>query len=130
MKLGYNIIFILLIIIFSSLISAYSNKHLYKEKEYQHAWCTANNGIEEFRNPDLTRVDCLTETHAVEFDFAEKWAESIGQSLYYQYLTGKKAKVVLILEHPEKQYKYFERASKLSKIYHFDIEYVTPLIFK
>ena len=24
----------------------------------------------EYKNPDKTRVDCLTETHAVEFDFA------------------------------------------------------------
>lgn len=48
--------------------------------------------------PDGTRCDCLTETHAVEFDFGEKWSEAIGQSLYYSLQTGKKAGIVLIIE--------------------------------
>ncbi len=48
--------------------------------------------------PDGTRCDCLTDTHAIEFDFGEKWAESVGQSLYYGLQTGKEPGVVLILE--------------------------------
>ena len=46
---------------------------------------------------DMTRVDCLAKDYAIEFDFAKKWAESIGQSLYYAKMTGKKPAVVLIL---------------------------------
>ena len=68
-------------------------KHEHSESSYQHAWCSAHNGIEEFENKDFTRVDCLTDKYAVEFDFANKWAESIGQALHYQLMTGKKAKV-------------------------------------
>ena len=85
--------------------------------------------MQEFVNSDFTRVDCLTARHAVEFDFANKWAESIGQALHYQLMTGKRAKVVLILERPEKQMVYFERVKKLAEIYDFDVEYVTPEIF-
>ena len=33
--------------------------------------------------PDGTRCDILTDTHAIEVDFADKWAEAIGQSLNY-----------------------------------------------
>ena len=77
--------------------------HKYPEKAYQHAWCSTQGGIEEFKNKDYTRIDCLTKTHAVEFDFAHKWAESIGQALYYGLMSGKRAKVVLILENPQKQ---------------------------
>ena len=102
-----------------------SGSHKYLESSYQQAWCSAHNGIEEFKNSDFTRVDCLTETHAVEFDFARKWAESIGQALYYQHMTGKKAKVVLILENPEKEMKYFERVKTLGELHNFDYEYVT-----
>ena len=51
-------------------------------------------------------MDCLTSCHAVEFDFASKWAESVGQALYYQYKTNKKAMVVLIIEYPQKQMIY------------------------
>jgi len=70
-------------------------KHQHSESSYQHAWCSTHNGIEEYENINKTRVDCLTETNAVEFDFANKWAESIGQALHYQAMTGKRAKVVL-----------------------------------
>ncbi len=102
--------------------------HKHNESSYQHVWCTAHNGIEEYENFDFTRVDCLTDTHAIEFDFADKWAESIGQALHYSFMTGKRAKVVLILENPEKQMCYFQRVQNLGKIHNFDVEYVTPEI--
>lgn len=52
----------------------------------------------EYTLDDGARVDCLTDEYAIEFDFAPKWAESIGQALYYAEKTGKKPGVVLILE--------------------------------
>lgn len=103
-------------------------KHQHREAEYQHAWCSMNDGIEEYENADYTRVDCLTPTHAVEFDFWHKWAESIGQALHYGYMTGKKPKVVLILENPKRQMCYYYRVKKLSEKYKFDVEYITPEI--
>ena len=39
---------------------------------------------------DGTRCDILTATHAIEVDFAKKWAEAIGQSLNYAMQTGKR----------------------------------------
>ena len=74
--------------------------HLHHEKYYQQLWCDANGGVAEFVLSDATRVDCLTTEYAIEFDFAGKWAESIGQSLYYGYMTGRKPGVVLIIENP------------------------------
>lgn len=67
------------------------------ESYYVNQWCTPNFGKKEFRLWDTTRVDCLTKEYAIEFDFAKKWAESIGQSLYYAKMTGKKPAIVLIL---------------------------------
>ena len=104
--------------------------HKHSESSYQHAWCSMHQGIEEFENKDKTRVDCLTSTHAVEFDFANKWAESIGQALHYQKMTGKRAKVVLILEKPKKQMVYYWRVFELGKLHNFDVEYVTPSILQ
>ena len=103
-------------------------KHKHSESSYQHAWCSAKKGIEEYQNKDFTRVDCLTLTHAVEFDFSNKWAESIGQALHYQLMTGKKAMVVLILEEPQKEMIYFERVKNLSVIYNFDVDFITTEI--
>ena len=99
--------------------------HKHHEASYQEAWCKAHNGIMEYENEDFTRVDCLTKTHAVEFDFANKWHESIGQALHYGIMTGKKPMVVLILDDPCKQMIYFKRVEKISKKYKFDVEYVT-----
>lgn len=67
------------------------------ERDYQKAWCDAHGGKMEVTMPDNTRADCVTATHAIEFDFAPKWAEAIGQSLHYAALTGKQAGVVLIM---------------------------------
>ncbi len=120
------IIFILLIIFCVN--PAYA-KHLYKEADYQNVWCVLHNGVTEYENKDFTRVDCLTATHAVEFDFANKWAESIGQALHYSLMTGKKGMVVLILENPKLEMVYYYRVKKLSELYNFDVEYVTPEIF-
>ncbi len=104
--------------------------HKYPEKAYQHAWCSTQGGIEEFKNKDYTRIDCLRKTHAVEFDFAHKWAESIGQALYYGLMSGKRAKVVLILENPQKQMIYYDRVKRLSNVYDFDVEYTTTTILE
>ncbi len=110
----YKFIFCLLILFLNQ--SAYC-AHRYPEREYQEYWCNKEGGIVEFRNQDGTRVDCLTENYAVEFDFAEKWAESIGQALYYGLTTGKKSGVVLISENGEKDLPHIQRAQILSRKY-------------
>lgn len=71
---------------------------LHPEREYQDAWCALAGGTREFVLPDRARVDCLTRTHAVEVDFARKWAEAIGQALYYSIETGKSPGILLIME--------------------------------
>ena len=88
---------IILIVIFlcPSLVLA---KREHPEKWYQEQWCKAHNGQVEITMPDGTRCDCVTDTHAIEFDFGSKWAEAIGQSAYYSLQTEKIAGIVLILE--------------------------------
>lgn len=99
-------IIIFLILVFA--LPGYT-KHLYTEKEYQAKWCKAHNGTTEYKLNDKMRVDCLTDTLAVEFDFAPKWAECIGQALYYGQKTNKTPACVLIMENPEKDTKYLKR---------------------
>jgi len=78
-------------------------KRLHKEAAYQSYWCAKAGGVTEIRLSDSTRVDCLTDTHAIEFDFGSKWAEAIGQALHYSVMTGKPAGIVLIMETQEDQ---------------------------
>ena len=83
-----------------------------KEAYYANLWCRNEFGKQEVLLWDNTRVDCLTKDYAIEFDFAHKWAESIGQSLYYAKMTGKKPAVVLILT-DLKDYRYVKRVERL-----------------
>ena len=117
----------ILYILFSLLIiTSTADAHLYKEKEYQKHWCNLNNGHTEVILQDNTRIDCLTKDYAIEFDFANKWAESVGQSLYYAICTGKKAGVVLIMENGEKDLKYLKRLKTISEIYNIQVWTITP----
>jgi len=95
--------------------------HLHSEKWYQERWCSEAGGQVEVVLQDQTRCDCLTRTHAVEFDFAAKWAEAIGQSLYYSLMTGKRAGIVLILE-SEPDEKYLTRLDRAINAYHLPID--------
>ena len=84
------------------------------ESYYVNQWCTSDFGRKEAILWDMTRVDCLAKDYAVEFDFAKKWAESIGQALYYSKMTGKAPAVVLILTSPL-DYRYVKRVERLDK---------------
>ncbi len=54
------------------------------------------------------RVDVLTDYFAIEVEFARKWKNSIGQSLWYALNTSRKAGIVLILEN-ESDWKYVQQ---------------------
>lgn len=85
-------------------VSNVCNKEM-KEKDYVQKYCK---GEIEYTLSDRTRVDCLTDEFAIEYDWAHKWAESIGQSLYYAHMTGKKPAVAIIMKSPEDE-KYIKR---------------------
>lgn len=83
------------IMIFVLVLLNHAVKASWKETDYQTAWCA---GEIEHRLPDGARVDCLQEGYAIEVDYAHKWAESIGQSLFYASQTGFKPGILLIVD--------------------------------
>ena len=86
------------------------------ERYYQEKFAREIGGQVEVVMKDGTRCDILTATHAIEVDFARKWAEAIGQSLNYSMLTGKRPAVALIVLSPSDN-KYIERVRKISAKY-------------
>ena len=54
-------------------------------------------------------------------------SEAVGQALHYGMMTGKRPKVVLILDnkYKDKQMIYFERIKKIGEVYNFEVEYIT-----
>jgi hypothetical protein len=103
----------LVIVLATSL--AYGGKK--SEADYQHEWCT---GKVEVMLSDRTRVDCLTDTHAIEIDFASKWKQAIGQSLHYALMARKKAGIALILREPSDQ-RYLDQLNAVIKQYQLPI---------
>ncbi len=107
--------FIIVILSLMMLVSLpVSAKRLYSEATYQNKWCEAKGGVTEYKLNDKTRVDCLLPDLAVEFDFANKWAECIGQSLYYGRMTDRQPACVLIMERGKKDVKYLKRLRKVA----------------
>lgn len=103
-------------LIFLCMLSEYALSQ--PEAYYQKKYCP---GLTEHVLTDKTRVDCLTGTHAIEFDFARKWAEAIGQSLHYGQATGKKPGIVLIIE-SDKSTRYLRRLQEIVKHFALPID--------
>lgn len=104
----------LTLIILFILLTAMSPKH---EKDYQKEFCI--NGIMEYELDDKTRVDCLTDEYAIEIDWGKKWAECIGQALYYGLKTGKKPACALIIN--SNDIRYLNRLKTVARQYNIKI---------
>lgn len=109
----YLVLAALLLVGWSSVLAA-------PESDYRDKWCEARNGQVEVRLADGTRVDCVTKFYAVEVDFSRKWAEAVGQALWYAANTGRVAKIVLIVDFTSNtSVAQYERVRKL--IWHYEL---------
>lgn len=89
----------ILIMLVLMLITSASFSQLSKMREsyYQNGFSIIMKGEKEVVLDDQTRVDIVTDTFAIEVDFAKKWAESIGQSYHYAKKLNKKPGILLIV---------------------------------
>lgn len=87
----------------------------YSESYYQIKYANELGGRTEVTMPDGTRCDILTDTIAYEVDFADKWAEALGQSLNYAMHTGKTPGIILVLRDSGDR-KHLERLKKISAL--------------
>lgn len=88
------------------------------ESYYQNLFAAKVGGQTEVTAGDGTRCDILTDTHAIEVDFARKWGEAIGQSLNYGFQFDRKPGILLILERPSDR-KHLIRINSI--IRHYDL---------
>ena len=95
----------------------------YHEKHYQTLLCNELGGEMEYVLKDRTRVDCLTDEFAIEVDFARKWAEGVGQSLYYAHMTARKPAIGFIMD-TQKDQRYLKRLKILTKEHDIKIFYI------
>jgi len=118
-----------LIVLLLLLVATPAFATLHVESWYQDRECT--DGVKEYMNEDNTRTDCYIRTSSelvnIEYDFAHKWYECIGQAMHYATLNGGTARCVLIVEDMS-EIKYIDRAQRT--VNHFnlpvELEFVIP----
>lgn len=98
----------LLLVVLSTLATAERQP----ESHCRDLFAKAMKGETEVVLPDRTRADVVTDSHAIEIEFAAKWCEGFGQSLWYGFQLQKKAGLVLILE-DEKDRRFLVRLRSL-----------------
>lgn len=119
----------LVIIVLAAALNLSKAEGKKNEAFYRDAWAKANGGTTEVQMGDKTRCDIVTKTHAIEVEWANKWAEGIGQALWYSFQTNKKAGIVIIMS-SEKDKKHLMRLRSLiaGKNLNIDVWVVTPKI--
>jgi len=117
----YSILYLLVGLLFTACTHKEKNKVKHKEKYYQAQLCDKLDGVMEKTLADRTRVDCLTSNYAIEVDFSKKWAESIGQSLYYAEMTGKKPAIGLIVGDTATEERHLRRVEIMAEKYDIKI---------
>jgi len=94
-------------------------ERLHPKRWYQERWCAKYFDQGEVSVSD--QYDCLSQKYVIEFDYADKWYESIGESLHYAIQTGRKAGIVLIMEN-DSDMKYWIKLKKTIEHYHLPID--------
>jgi len=121
----YLVLFLIIVSWVIGFNNAYAAK---KEDSYNTSFCAYRKGIKEYKIKDpITgklqgRVDCLITHYAIEVDFGKKYAECIGQALFYAMFTGRTAGCALITE---KNSRFIKRAEAVRDHYELPISFWT-----
>ena len=121
MKINRKSISAFILIFFLSL----SSKALEKEKYYSEMYCEELSGKVNHTLADKSKVDCLTDTHAYEVDWADgmKVYEAIGQSLYYASQTNKKPGIILLIRRNNSE-KHIRKVKEVINFFELDINLI------
>ena len=72
------------------------------ERYYVDKIANVMGGIKEYKVQN-GRVDLVTDTHAIEVEWASNWKHSIGQALWYALQTNKQPGIMLIMKSMEER---------------------------
>ncbi|SEP82554.1 hypothetical protein SAMN05428969_1076 [Devosia sp. YR412] len=76
-----------------------SGDETWREADFRDALCAGMRT--EVRLADYGRADCISRTHAIEVEWADKFKEGVGQSLTYSTTTALVPGLILICRRPE-----------------------------
>jgi hypothetical protein len=81
-------LFLLLVVVAAPLNEVQHTKIIGRDRGYQ----------VEVLMPDETRCDLVSDTHAIEVEWASKWKEAPAQATLYSIWTGKKPGILLLVK--------------------------------
>ena len=67
------------------------------------------NGEAEVILYDDSRADIITETEAIEVEWAKKWKEAPGQAILYGIVSNRKPSIILLTRNKPNEFKYYMR---------------------
>ena len=116
--------------LFVMFFMTFSTYAIENEAYYSNKFCEEMSGQSEYVLQDLSRVDCLTDTHAFEVDWADgmKVYESIGQSLYYSSETGKLPGILLLIR-KENSEKHIRKVQRVIEFFELPIKLISIKVF-
>jgi len=105
------------------LVGSFSALAIEDEDHYNQQFCKEMQGKAENTLDDLSRVDCLTDTHAFEADWADglKVYESIGQALYYA-AESERLPGILLLIRKDNSEKHIRKVQRVIETYRLNIK--------
>jgi len=110
-----------ILIIIALLLASLTSYSQQLERYYRNGFAIRMKGEQEVRLPNRRSVDVVTDTFAIEVEFANKWTQSIGQSLDYAKSLNKKAGILLIID-GMKTDKYVTELMDFIVFYHLPIK--------
>ena len=121
--IAYNIKFLFIFINFFFI--SFSIYAIEDEFYYSKKFCNEMSGQSEYVLNDLSKVDCLTDTHAFEVDWADgmKVYEAIGQSLYYASETGKEPGIYLLIRKKNSE-KHIRKVKRVIEAFELPIKLI------
>jgi hypothetical protein len=116
--------------LFVMFFMTFSTYAIENEAYYSNKFCEEMSGQSEYVLQDLSRVDCLTDTHAFEVDWADgmKVYEAIGQSLYYSSETGKLPGILLLIR-KENSEKHIRKVQRVIEFFELPIKLISIKVF-
>lgn len=89
---------------------------VWHETDWSRHLASEMQGVPEYRLPDNSRVDIVTEATAWEVEWSDKWPEAIGQALFYSISTDKEPGVILLLRGKNAEEDYLECLSVVAAL--------------
>ena len=111
--MSFKFIVLLLVLTPTPLLAEYPTEVEWQNNEANWSRYVADESSIEVRLWDDTRCDYVSDTHAIEIDWARKPYEAVGQAMYYSIVLDKEPGIILLVKNKATDRKYVFRCQTI-----------------